>query len=193
MGAGRCDVFIGVPAGMKPLLTTRPYYRSAYVFVGRRGETPLRDFDSPQIRIRRIGVQLVGDDLAATPPGLALARAGATGNVTGYPVYGDGPAVARMVADVASGRIDAALAWGPQAGYFAHRARPPLAVGAATPPAGLPDPFQFDIAVGVAKGNDALRRRLDAALARRRRDIDRILADYDVPRTDVGSRAEAQR
>jgi hypothetical protein len=37
MGAGLCDVFIGVPKDMRSVLTTRAYYRSGYVFVnGRR-------------------------------------------------------------------------------------------------------------------------------------------------------------
>src|SRR5690242_15164227 len=31
--AGVCDVIMGVPAGFAPVLTTRPYYRSTYVFV----------------------------------------------------------------------------------------------------------------------------------------------------------------
>src|SRR3954471_9520914 len=35
LGAGSCDVFIGVPAGFERVLTTRPYYRSSYVFLNR--------------------------------------------------------------------------------------------------------------------------------------------------------------
>ena len=31
--ANACDVVIGVPSRFEPALTTRPYYRSAYVFV----------------------------------------------------------------------------------------------------------------------------------------------------------------
>jgi mxaJ protein len=45
-------------------------------------------------------------------------------------------------------------------------------------------PFEFGIAMGVARGNVALRDRLDAVLARRKPDIDAILAAYHVPRTD---------
>jgi mxaJ protein len=40
MGAGRCDLFIGVPAGFDKVLRTRPYYRSTYVAVTRRGARP---------------------------------------------------------------------------------------------------------------------------------------------------------
>jgi quinoprotein dehydrogenase-associated probable ABC transporter substrate-binding protein len=183
MGAGFCDVFIGVPADFERVTTTRPYYRSSYVFVTRRGEQ-VPDFGTPHILTRRIGVQLVGNDMAATPPGQALARAGATANVTGFTVFGDGPAAQRMVDAVAGGSIDAALVWGPQAGYFASHARVPLAVRLAGAPPGLATPFEFDIAMGVKRGNKALLEELDAFLVHRRADIDAILAAYDVPRTD---------
>jgi quinoprotein dehydrogenase-associated probable ABC transporter substrate-binding protein len=186
MGTGRCDVFIGVPAGFERVLTTRPYYRSSYVFVWRRGEDAPRSFADPRIATERIGVQLVGNDMAATPPGHALARAGALANVVGYPVYGDGPAARRMVDALASHDIDSALLWGPQAGYFARRAAMPMDIGIAHPPAGMKAPFEFAIAMGVARGNAALRDELDAVLRRRRGDIDAVLAQYAVPRTDLG-------
>jgi mxaJ protein len=48
--AGLCDVIAGVPATMEMLRTTRPYYRSAYVFVTRAGEPEIASFDDPQLR-----------------------------------------------------------------------------------------------------------------------------------------------
>jgi len=47
-------------------------------------------------------------------------------------------------------------------------------------------PFVFDISMGVRRGNDALREQLNAIIERRRGEIDRILADYAVPRVDIG-------
>jgi quinoprotein dehydrogenase-associated probable ABC transporter substrate-binding protein len=184
MGAGECDLFIGVPAGFDKVLATKPYYRSSYVAVYRSGAQPFTGFDPAQLRRRRIGVQLIGNDLAASPPGHALTRAGAIDNVTGFTVYGDGPAAQRMVDAVAAGRIDLALVWGPQAGYFAQRAAVPMTVVATAAPAGLPVPFEFAIAMGVRKGDAALRDKLDEILQRRRADIDAILAQYQVPRVD---------
>lgn len=186
MGTGRCDVFIGVPAGFERVLTTRPYYRSAYVFVWRRGEDAPHSFADPRIASERVGVQLVGNDMAATPPGHALARAGALSNVVGYPVYGDGPAAQRMVDAVAGHDIACALLWGPQAGYFARRAAVPMEIAVAHAPAGLASPFEFSIAMGVAHGHAALRDELDAVLRHRRSDIDAVLAQYAIPRTDLG-------
>jgi len=183
LGAGLCDVIVGVPADFERVLTTRPYYRSTYVFVT-RGDAGVRSFEDPRIRRVRVGVQLVGNDLAATPPGHALASRGATRNVTGFTVFGDGPAAERLVRAVADGRLDVGLVWGPQAGFFARAAR--LAIAKASPPPELPGlPFEFSISMGVRRGDRALRDELDAVLARRRTDIDAILADYAVPRVDA--------
>jgi mxaJ protein len=185
LGAKLCDVFIGVPADYERVMTTRPYYRSSYVFVYRGSDEAFDSFDDPRLRTRRVGVQLIGDDLAATPPGHALARHGAVDNVVGYTVYGDGPAARRMIAALAAGRIDVALVWGPQAGYFAGRAGVPLRIAPAHAPADLAAvPFEFSIAMGVRRGDRPLRDELNAILERTRPQIDAILAEYAVPRTD---------
>jgi mxaJ protein len=188
IGANACDLIVGVPAGDDRLLTTRPYYRSSYVFVQRAANAhALESFDDMRLPALRIGVQLVGDDLAATPPGYALARHGAVGNVVGFTLLGDGPPAERMVAAVARGELDAALVWGPQAGYFAARAAPAIKLTAAAPPADLDLPFAFSIAMGVRKGDRAMKATLDDFLLRRAAEIGRILDDYAVPRLPPAS------
>ena len=191
MGAGECDLFVGVPAGFDKVLRTRPYYRSTYVAVTRRGTPPFAGFVPAELHARRFGVQLIGNDLAASPPGYALAEGGAVENVTGFLVYGDGPAGKRMVDAVAGGSIDVALLWGPQAGFFARRAAVPLEVAPVKAPAGFAMPFEFAIAMGVRKGDTALRDRLDEVLARRKADIEAILDDYAVPRVQGAPPAAA--
>jgi quinoprotein dehydrogenase-associated probable ABC transporter substrate-binding protein len=184
LGEGRCDVFIGVPTDFERLLTTKPYYRSSYAFVSRNRRAPVRSFEDERLARLTIGVQLVGDDLAATPPGHALAARGIVENVRGFPVMGEGPAAQRMVRAVARGELDVAVVWGPQAGYHAAQAGElPVAVAAAPP--GLQGiAFEYSISMGVKRGNRALRDSLDAAIERRRAEIDAILAAYHVPRTD---------
>lgn len=178
-GEGACDVWMGVPAGFERMLTTRPYYRSTYVFV--YGKRALRSFDQPDLSVLKVGVQLPGDDLAATPPGHALALRGAVDKVVGFTVYGEHPVGERIVEAIAAGRLDAAVVWGPAAGFFAHAKRLHVSIAAA-PPELASLPFQFSIAVGVRKGEAALRDRLDEALAARKTDIDEILDEYSVPR-----------
>ena len=186
MGSGQCDVFIGVPKALSGVLTTRPYYRSSYVFVNGPRARGIDAFDDARLTGLRIGVQLIGQDLAATPAGYALAAAGHVDNVRGFTVYGDGPAARREIDAVHDGALDTALVWGPQAGYLAAREAPPLELRIVRPPASAgPAPFEFDIAMGVRRDDDALRNELDAILERRRDDIDAILSEYSVPRTDT--------
>jgi len=88
--AGLCDLIPGVPSGFEPALVTRPYYRSTYVFVSRRDRRlRLRSFDDPRLARLKIGVQMIGNDAANSPPAHALARRGRIANVVGYTVYGD--------------------------------------------------------------------------------------------------------
>src|SRR4051812_19512018 len=77
MAAGKCDVMMEGPAGYPRTLATRPWYRSTYVFVSRddRG-LQVRSFDDPVLRSLKIGVQVVGDDYANTPPAHALGKRG---------------------------------------------------------------------------------------------------------------------
>jgi mxaJ protein len=94
-----------------------------------------------------------------------------------------------MVDALAAGTIDAALVWGPQAGWFAARSPVPLRVEAAAAPANLKaQHFDFAIAMGVRHGDEALRHALDDFIARRHADIDRILAEYSVPVVAEGTR-----
>jgi quinoprotein dehydrogenase-associated probable ABC transporter substrate-binding protein len=184
---GLCDVVMGVPASFELTAVTRPYYRSTYVFVYRRDAgIALRSFEDSALRSLRIGVQIVGDDYANTPPAHALANRGIVRNVRGYTVYGDyrdANPPARIIEAVARGEIDVAIAWGPLAGYFARRQGVPLEIVPVSPQVDLPFlPFVYDIAVGVKRGNDSLRVKLDDVLARRRLEIGRILEDYGVPR-----------
>lgn len=189
--AGACDVVMGVPSGYELTRTSRPYYRSTYVFTVRRDRVPqLRSLDDPRLRDLRIGVQMVGDDFANTPPAHALAKRGLVRNVVGYSVYGDysKPApLAAIVNAVDRGDVDAALVWGPAAGYFARSAHHPLDVTPITPKADSPSlPFEFDISMGVRRADAALQAELDDFIARRHGDIDRILERYGVPRVEGG-------
>ena len=189
LGAGACDLIVGVPVGWNPVLATRPYYRSSYVFVWRRDRAlNVRSLADPRLRHFIIGVQLVGDNGVNTPPAHALAARGIVANVRGYSVYGDHAAAhpaAAVLDAVARGDIDVAIVWGPLAGYFAGRLAAALEWALVTPTAELPLRFTFAIAAGVRKDATALRDRVQAALDRRAVDVQAILDDYAVPRVSM--------
>jgi mxaJ protein len=188
LNSGRCDLVTGMAYGVEALRATRPYYRSGFVFVTRKGGPRIASLNDPVLRSLKIGVQLVGDDGANPPPVHALARRGIIDNVRGYSVYGDyraASAGASIITAVAESEIDVAIVWGPVAGFFAKSAKVPLDVRPVAPPVDGPRlPMVFDITMGVRRDDTGLREELNALLIRLQPQIDAILADYGVPRLE---------
>jgi len=186
LNAGNCDLVMGVPAQYNLAETTQPYYRSTYVFVSQTARhLQLDAIDAPQLRKLRIGVHLIGNDGNNTPPAHALGQQGIVDNVRGFMIYGDyrqPDPPARLIEAVEHGEIEVAAAWGPLAGYAATKSKIPLTI---TPiVAGeqfAPQQFQFDIAMGVRKGDHALRDQLNDFIAHNGAEITALLASYGVP------------
>lgn len=190
LNANKCDVIMGVPSSYGMASVTRPYYRSGYVFVTRRDRRlNVHSLDDPRLHTLKIGVQMIGNDYANSPPAHALANRGIVSNVSGYLVYGDyrkDSPPRRIVDAVAKGEVDISAVWGPTAGYFVKQSRVPLVATPFTPQIDLPFlPFVFDIAMATRRG-DPLREKLDAVIEKRQHEIDAILRQYNVPRFDGG-------
>jgi mxaJ protein len=186
LNAHECDVVMGVPVGTERVLTTRPYYRSSYVFVYGPRAPRVRSLDAPELRSLRIGVPVVGDDGANPPPIIALVARGLVDRLRGYSVYGDyreeGPS-AGVIRAVRTGEVDLAIAWGPLAGYYARRGDPALAIRAVSERDAPPGQrFKFELAMAVRKDEAALRDRLDRVLASHAKPIAALLDSYGVPR-----------
>jgi mxaJ protein len=188
LNAGACDLVMGLPPGTGGVLTTQPYYRSTYVFVVRQDRhLTINSLDDSILRRLKIGVQLVGDDYANTPPVHALSRRGIVQNIVGFRVVGDYSQAnppARIIDAVAAGDVDVAVAWGPLAGYFARRSAVPLVLTPVLPafdPPGLR--FVFDISLAVRKDEQELQQELDRVLVKRRSGIDSILGEFGIPRS----------
>ena len=178
----RCDVVIGVPVGYDLVQTTRPYYRSTYVFVYPKGKgLQIKSLDDPILKRIKIGVHLLGDDYTNPPPVHELAKRGVVDNVVGFDTFysAENPP-GRIIDAVAAGRVGVAIVWGPAAGYFVARQPVPLEI--VSIPSGKGDlPFAFDIAMGVRHGDKALASQLESVLDRKRLEIQKILNDYGVP------------
>jgi mxaJ protein len=184
---GRCDIMIGAPEGYDLVRTTKPYYRSTYVFVYRKDKgLTLKTLDDPILKKIKIGVHILGEDYSNPPPVHELAKRGIVENVIGFDTFYSSQNPPSAIIDaVASGRIDAAIVWGP-VGYFALHQQVPMTI--VPIPSKKGDlPFAFDIAVGVKRGDDALFDRVEQALERKRAEISGILTQYGVPRVDVAA------
>jgi quinoprotein dehydrogenase-associated probable ABC transporter substrate-binding protein len=188
LDAGTCDVMIGVSVGMDSVETTQPYYASTYVFVSRKADgLALSSLTDPRLRKLRIGVHLIGDD--STPPAMALGQEGIVDNVSGFMIYGDvskpNPP-ARLIEAVENKRVDVAAVWGPLGGYFAQSSPVALSITPMTGTAKFkPLVFRYAIAMGVRKGNAALRDKLDGVIAKEHTAFRKILESYGVPLVEL--------
>jgi quinoprotein dehydrogenase-associated probable ABC transporter substrate-binding protein len=186
LNAGQCDVVMGVPVDYELVETTHPYYRASYVFVSRADrKLDVVSIKDPRLQHLKIGVHLIGSDGANTPPAQALGQRDIVQNVVGYMIYGDyrepNPP-ARLIEAVEKGDIDIAAVWEPLAGYAAKTSAVPLTIAPIADTEDFaPLRFQFDIAMGVRKGDHAFRARLDDIIARNQSDIRALLASYGVP------------
>lgn len=199
LGTGLCDVIIGSAFGSELVQHTNPYYRSAYVLVSRRGTFDgLSGLDDPRLKGKAIGV------IVGTPPVERMGAVGLVPTMKPYPPYQFDPArkhqtvSAEIVADVASGKLDAAVLWGPAAGWLAKESGKEsgkqAGKEAGNQAGGLdvvpllrePDrpPLAYRIAMGVRHGENEWKRVLNTALRKRRAEIEAVLRDYAVPLLD---------
>ena len=181
----RCDVVLGVPAGFDQVSATKPYYRSTYalVFPKGRGMDAVRTSDDllalppEKLRALRIGVY------DRSPASQWLARHGLVDRGVPYPMMNPDPEQYPgqiIERDLAQGRIDAAIVWGPIAGYFARRVRTPeLLVAPMKSEPGLP--FDFSMAMGVRYGEPQWKKQIEDLIARHHGEILAILREYGVP------------
>lgn len=182
LAAGTCDVLISIPKGFDPVLWTKPYYRSSYVFAQlSTNGAKVTSLDDPALKKLKIGTYV------GSPPFDALAERGLAANLTTYTLFFD-PRVTddarrpiKLLEDVITGDLDVAIAWGPMAGYFAKT----KAAGSTLTLSPLADdrvvPMTFEFSMGVRKGEQALKQQLEQALDRRRAEVTKILDDYGVP------------
>jgi len=190
LNAGKCDLVMGLPSSTDDAQPTIPYYRSSFVFVSRRDHPiDVRSFEDAALHNARIGVQIMQHEAAVAPPAQVLISHGLADNISWFRLFPDfsrpNPTWA-LIEAVEKGEIDAAVSWGPIAGYFAKHAAVPLLV---TPVPHSPDAdsLSFDISMAARSGDATLVSELNAVIAKRRARIHAILDDYGVPQSSLAA------
>lgn len=187
---GLCDVVIGVDTGDPRMLTSRPYYRSGYVFVYPKG-VQVEDWDSDYLaKAKQIAF------MPDTPAETMLRKIGRYNDQFNYLQSLVGYKARRnqyvrwdpekLVQEVASGHADLAVIWGPQAGRYVRAANDKLGIRV------IPDhqvradgqavPFHFSTSVGVRKENGKpLLNDIDRVLKKRSKEIEELLRAEGIP------------
>ena len=179
LGAYKCDVIMGIPQGDDLVQVTNPYYRTTYALVFKPG-TGLDGVDTladARLKDKRVGI------VAGTPPATNMAVNGLMSKAKPYPLVIDtrfDSSAAAMMQDLAKGEIDAAVLWGPMAGYYAKEAGMPLTLVPLTKEKGGP-PLAYRISMGVRFSDQDWKRELNRLIHDDQPDINRLLLSYGVP------------
>ena len=184
----RCDIVMSVPAGYDQASATTPYYRSTYMLVYPKGKgldqvragADLFALPPEALRKLRIGAY------DRSPGSTWLAKHGLEDQVKLYPIMSPDPEQYPgeiIEKDLAQGKIDAAIVWGPIAGYYAKRVRDvELVLVPLKSEPGIK--FDYEIAMGVRYGEREWKETVEKLIADNRPAITQILREYNVPIVD---------
>ncbi|MGO9133482.1 MAG: methanol oxidation system protein MoxJ [Methylovirgula sp.] len=186
-----CDVIIGLDAGDPRVLTTKPYYRTGYVFVTRTedhldihswSDPRLLKFDHIAVGFGTPGEEMLKaigkyDDDFNYEKSLVNFKSARNQYIQVDP--------ARMVAEVASGSAQIAVAFAPEVARYVKESSVPLTMTLVDDNTvksnGEKIPQTFDQAMGVRKDDKALQALLDEALVKAAPTIEAILKYEGIP------------
>jgi mxaJ protein len=195
---GQCDVIIGLDAGDPRVLTSKPYYRTGYVFLTRADkDLDISSWSDPRIKtLGHIAVSF------GSPSEVMLKEIGEYEGEMAY-LYSlvnfKSPRnqytqidPARMVSEVASGSAGLAAAFAPDVARYVKASPTPLRMTLAADDAKRSDGQKvsqhFDQSLGVRLADKALLAELNAALDRAKPTIEQILTAEGVPLLPIDDR-----
>ena len=183
MGRDACDLVMGYAQGTGLIEDTNPYYYTSYVLIYRADDGSLAGVDSlsdPRLKDKAIGY------FARTPPASILALHGLVGGAKPFEVHADdsaSQAAIEMIGQIASGKLDAGLLWGPVGGYYAERADVPLKLVPLVKEKAGPTTI-YGITMGVRPNEPQWKHTINKLIADNQGEINVILEGYSVPLLD---------
>lgn len=193
-----CDVVMGLDTGDPRVLTTRPYYRSGYVFV-QKSDSPLdlKSWESADLsNVDKIGF------VAGTPVETMVRKVGLyesnfnyMKSLMGYKdrrnQYVRVPPE-KMVGEVADGTADVAVAFAPEVARYVKQSgklKMTLIPDDNTRSDGEKVPHHFDQSAGVRLDDKGLLAAVDLALEKAKPAIDKILEDEGITLLPVSAKS----
>jgi quinoprotein dehydrogenase-associated probable ABC transporter substrate-binding protein len=174
---------MGYAQGDELVQNTNAYYRSTYVLVYRKGGglDGVEAIEDPKLADKKIGI------VGRTPPATNMAAANLMRNAKTYPLVIDtrsAPSMAEvMIKDMLEGTIDAAVLWGPMAGYYAKKSGADLVVVPLVKEK-TGSRMAYRITMGVRPSDQEWKRTLNKVIRENQAEINRILLGYGVPLID---------
>ncbi len=181
----RCDIVMSLPAGFDQAWTTAPYYRSTYALVYPKGkglDQVKAAGDFLALKLDRRSKLTIGIH-DKSPASIWLVKHGLEAQAKPYQMMSPDPDQypgQLIEKDLAQGKIDVAVVWGPIAGFYAKRVRNVELVVIPIPS----EPgvkFDYAIAMGVRYGEREWKETIEKLIAENQSTITGILREYGVP------------
>ncbi len=185
----KCDLVISAPSNFELAATTEPYFTSTYVLVYAKGKkldsitepAMLNKFVNEDGNEIKIGLPDRG------PQQLWVFYNELMGSMVRYSGQSGDPKVnpgQQMIEDVAAGKIDATIIWGPTAGYFAKQFKDDVEL-VLIPLEDDPEKpemrFSYSFSMAVRYGEKAWKDKINSLIKDNKSEIEQILTDYGVP------------
>lgn len=192
MEAGKCDVLIGTDPNDPRVLTTKPYYRSAYVFITRKDrEIDVTSWDHPYLKEKNFRIGVMPD----SPGKNMLLQINRFDDMFDYFTEIQNfqstrnryihVEPSRLVNDVASMHLHMAMLWAPEAARYVRASEVPLNMviveDTAKKTNGEKIPMHYNVVMGVNKQRPELVGALNRVIDAHGTEITAILKDEGIP------------
>ncbi len=191
---GLCDVAMGVDFGDPRLLTTKPYYRSGYVFISRESDKlDLENWNSEVLRkVQRIAF------VPGSPAEVMLRAIGRYNDMFNYSQELVGfksrrnqyvkYEASKLVSEISSGHAEVAALWGPSAARYVKASATPLVMTVIpddnTRADGQKVGMHYSSSMGVRKNDPVLLQALNKVIDEQQDDITELLEEEGIPLLD---------
>jgi quinoprotein dehydrogenase-associated probable ABC transporter substrate-binding protein len=183
MGRDACDLVMGYAQGTGLIEDTNPYYYTSYVLLYRADDASLTGVSG--LSDQRLKGKSIGY-FARTLPASILAMHGLVTTAKPFDLraYASASQAAMaMIEEIAAGKLDAGVLWGPVGGYYAQRVGLPIKLVPLVKETAGPRTI-YGITMGVRPNDPQWKHKINKVIAENQDAIVVILQSYNVPVLD---------
>jgi quinoprotein dehydrogenase-associated probable ABC transporter substrate-binding protein len=191
-GGFKCDLVMTVPDHFDMAATTQPYFASPYFLVIAKGRG-LDDISTPEM-LGKVVAEGRPAKIAVTDQGpgqLWVFRNNLMGNMVPYVGQSGDPTVnpgETIMRDIASGKVDVSVIWGPTAGYYAGvlaQQAQFIMLPLHNDPKYPDMPLEYSMAMAVRHGEKEWLATVNNLLRENAADIEKIMKEMNIPLVPV--------
>ncbi|MEQ1601118.1 MAG: methanol oxidation system protein MoxJ [Methylophilaceae bacterium] len=196
----QCDVVLGLDASDPRVLTTQPYYKTSYLFISRQDRgIEIDSWNHPHLKEHNFRIGVLPD----SPGKVMLLQINRFDDMFDYFAELTNYQSTRnkfvridpikLVRDVESNYLHAAMVWAPEASRYIRDSKVAFKITPVKDDAvksnGEKVPMQYEVVMGVRKGDSALKQELDRVIKEKQGEINAILEHEGIPLFPISKKA----